>query len=65
MAAQWINWRHQLRNGRGGSDKDNGDTNDNDNAEMTTTTTTTMAAGSVGINARMDAAAVLHQGSTT
>jgi hypothetical protein len=34
VAAQWLNWRRQLR-------KDD----DNNNAEMTTTTTTTMMAG--------------------
>jgi hypothetical protein len=58
VAAQQLNWWHQLRNGQGGSDNDNGDTN---NAKTTTMTTIIMATGSVGINAGTDAAAVLHQ----
>ncbi len=58
----------------GGSNNNNGnkDGNDdnNDNAEtttttMTTATTTSTAVGSVGINAGMDAAAVIPQGSMT
>jgi hypothetical protein len=38
--------------------------NDNNNAEMTTTKTASTVVGSVGINAGMDTAAVLFQGST-
>jgi hypothetical protein len=65
VAAQWINWRRQLRNGQGGSDKDNSDANNDNDAETKTTTTTTTALGSVGINAGTDAAAAIRQGSTT
>jgi hypothetical protein len=51
---------------RGGSDDNNGNNDDDDDdAEMMTMMTrTSMAAGTVGINAGMDTAAVLHQGST-
>jgi hypothetical protein len=65
VVAQWINWRRQLSNSQGGNDKEDGNANDNDDTETMTTTTTTMAAGRVGINAGMDAAAALCQGSTT
>ncbi len=65
MAAKWINWQHQLRNGQGGSDKDNGNTDANDDAETRTMATTAMAAGSIGINAGTDVAAALHQGLMT
>ncbi len=63
MAAWWINWRHQLCNGQGGSDEDNGNADDNGNVETTTMTTTTTAVGNAGINTGMDAAAAIHQGS--
>ncbi len=67
VAAQRLNWRHQLCNGRGGSNDNNDDDNDDDDndAETTTTITTTMAAGTVRINAGMDVAAALCQGLTT
>jgi hypothetical protein len=65
VVAQQINWRHQLCNGRGGSDKDNGDANDNKDMETTIRTITTMVVESIGIDAGMDGAAVLHQGLMT
>jgi hypothetical protein len=65
VAAQWLNWRYQLRNGWGGSNKDNGGNDNNNNStETTTRKTASTEVRSIGINAGMDTAAALCQGLT-
>ncbi len=63
---QWLKWQHQLCNGQGGSNDNNGNNDNGYNVETTTTTAVSMmVAGSIGINAGMDAAAALCQGLKT